>query len=174
MQLNTLKEALEMELADLYDAEQQLVQRLPAFVKAVSNSSLRSSLEHHLDETKNQVSRLEKAFELMGKRPRVETCDAMKGLLQEADAVLSASGDKTVKDAVLIGALQRVEHYEIAAYGTARTFADQLELDEVADLLEETLDEESSADDKLTELAQGGFFSEGVNAQAGRTSPPQW
>jgi ferritin-like metal-binding protein YciE len=172
MQLNTLKEALEMELADLYDAEQQLVQWLPKLAQSASNPTLRSVMEDHVEETKNQITRLEKAFELMGRRPKAETCDAMKGLLREADAVVSTSGDKAVKDAVLIGALQRVEHYEIAAYGTARTFADRLELDDVSELLEETLDEESSADERLSELAEGGFFSEGVNAQAGRTSPP--
>lgn len=166
MQLNTLTEALHSELADLYDAEQQLVNKLPTVVQAVDNASLRTAIEEHLKETREQVSRLEQIFKIIGRRPEPDQCDAMRGLLQEADEVISASGNKQVKDAVIIGALQRVEHYEIAGYGTARAFADQLDMDDVADLLQESLDEESSADRKLTSLAEGGLFSTGVNTNA--------
>ena len=166
MQLNTLTEALHSELADLYDAEQQLVNKLPEVAQAVENSSLRSAIEEHLKETRDQVGRLEQIFKIIGRRPEPDQCDAMRGLLEEADEVISASGNKQVKDAVIIGALQRVEHYEIAGYGTARAFADQLDLDDVADLLQESLDEESSADRKLTSLAEGGLFSTGVNTNA--------
>lgn len=166
MKLNTLTEALHSELADLYDAEQQLVSKLPHFIKAVDNSSLRSAIEGHLEETRNQVARLEQIFEIIGRRPESDQCEAMQGLLEEAEEVIAASGDRQVKDAVLIGAMQRVEHYEIAGYGTARAFAEQLDMDDVADLLQESLDEESSADRKLTTLAEGGLFSSGVNTQA--------
>jgi ferritin-like metal-binding protein YciE len=127
---------------------------------------LRSAIEEHLKETREQVTRLDRIFEIVGRKPARDECQAMQGLLEEADEVISASGDRQVKDAVLIGALQRVEHYEIAGYGTARAFAEQLDLDDVADLLQESLDEESAADSKLTTLAEGGLFSSGVNTQA--------
>lgn len=166
MKLNTLTEALHSELADLYDAEQQLVNKIPKVAQAVDNSSLRSAIEEHLKETRDQVARLEQVFKIIGRRPEPDQCEAMQGLLEEAEEVLSASGNRQVKDAVIIGALQRIEHYEIAAYGTARAFADQLDMDDVADLLQESLDEESSADRKLTSLAEGGLFSTGVNTNA--------
>ncbi|MEY4668358.1 MAG: protein yciF [Pseudomonadota bacterium] len=169
MQLNTLTEALCSELADLYDAEQQLASKLPQVAQAVENSSLRSAIEDHLEETRNQVARLEQIFDMIGRKPERDRCEAMQGLLEEADEVIAASGDKQVKDAVLIGALQRVEHYEIAGYGTARAFAEQLDLDDVADLLQESLDEESSTDRKLTALAVGGLFSSGVNTRASQS-----
>jgi ferritin-like metal-binding protein YciE len=168
MKLNTLTEALYSELADLYDAEQQLVSQLPKIVQAVQNSAVRKAVEEHLKETRTQVARLERIFEMVGRRPEPDECQAMQGLLEEAEEVIAASGDRQVKDAVLIGALQRVEHYAIAGYGTARAFAQRLDLDDVADLLQESLDEESSADSKLTKLAEGGLFTTGVNTQAGR------
>ncbi len=166
LQLSTLTEALCSELADLYDAEQQLVSKLPRVAQAADNASLRSAVEEHLEETRNQVARLEQVFQMMGRKAVRDECEAMRGLLEEAEEVIAASGDRQVKDAVLIGALQRVEHYEIAGYGTARAFAEQLDLDDVADLLQESLDEESSADRKLTALAEGGLFSSGVNTRA--------
>ncbi len=166
MKLTTLTEALHTELADLYDAEQQLISKLPQVAQAVDNASLRTAIDEHLQETREQVGRLEKIFKILGRRPEPDQCDAMRGLLEEADEVLSASGNKEVKDAVIIGALQRIEHYEIAGYGTARAFADQLDMDEVADLLQESLDEESSTDRKLTSLAEGGLFTTGVNTNA--------
>lgn len=168
MKLNTLTEALHSELADIYDAEQQLVNQLPKIAQAVQSSALKNAIEEHLKETRDQVIRLERVFEMVGRRPERDECQAMQGLLEEAEEVISASGDRQVKDAVLIGALQRVEHYEIAAYGTARAFAQQLDMDDVADLLQESLDEESSADSKLTTLAEGGLFTTGVNSQANR------
>lgn len=166
MQLNTLNEALQSELADLFDAEQQLLTNLPKVAQAVENSSLKTAIEEHLEETRAQVARLERIFKILGRRPEPDQCEAMKGLLEEADEVISASGNKQVKDAVIIGALQRMEHYEIAGYGTARAFADQLDMEDVADLLQESLDEESSSDRKLTSLAEGGLFSTGLNTNA--------
>jgi ferritin-like metal-binding protein YciE len=173
LKLNTLTEAFHSELADIYDAEQQLVNQLPKIAQAVQNSSLRIAIERHLKETRDQVVRLERVFEMVGRKPERDECQAMQGLLEEAEEVISASGDRQVKDAVLIGALQRVEHYEIAAYGTARAFAQQLDMDDVADLLQESLDEESSADSKLTTLAEGGLFTTGVNSQANRAGEPR-
>lgn len=173
LQLSTLTEALFSELADLYDAEQQLVHALPKIAQSVDNASLRDRIEDHLEETKNQVARLEQVFQMMGRKPERDQCEAMQGLLEEADEVIGASGDRQVRDAVLIGALQRVEHYEIAGYGTARAFAEQLDLDDVADLLQETLDEESLTDRKLTTLAEGGLFSSGVNTQASHAGGPR-
>jgi len=167
-----LNEALEIELADLYDAEQQLLQKLPSLAGSVTNQSLRTAIETHIKETRNQVERLKKVFELIGGQPQSDHCEAMAGLLQEAEDVVASSGDRQVKDAVLIGAVQRVEHYEIAGYGTARAFAEQLGLDDVADLLQETLDEEAAADKKLTSLATGGLFAGGVNTQARQAGHP--
>jgi len=168
IKLNTLTEALYSEIADLYDAEQQLVSRLPKIAQAVQSSAVRNAIEEHLKETHDQVMRLEKIFEMVGCRPERDECQAMQGLLAGAEEVIAASGDRQVKDAVLIGALQRIEHYEMAGYGTARAFAQRLDLDDVADLLQESLEEESAVDNKLTKLAEGGLFTTGVNTRAGR------
>lgn len=165
-QLSTLNEALESQLNDIYDAEKQLVQKLPQVAQAVSNPSVRKAIENHLEETRQQINRLDQVFNLLDSTPQTKTCAAMRGILQEADEVLSSAGNQKVKDAVIVGALQRVEHYEIAAYGTVCAFADELDLDDVADLLEETLEEEKDADKKLTGLAEGGIFRESVNAEA--------
>lgn len=166
MKLDTLRCALECELADIYSAEQQLVTSLPKMISAVSNQSLRVAIQDHLSETREQVARLEEIFQILGRRPTPETCKAMEGLLKEAEGVIAATGDPDVKDAVLIGCAQRVEHYEMAAYGVARTFAEHLGLDSVVSLLQLTLDEEGAADKKLTAIAQGGLFTEGVNDKA--------
>jgi ferritin-like metal-binding protein YciE len=165
-QLNTLNEALESQLNDIYDAEKQLVQKLPQVAQAVSSASVRKAIENHLAETRQQINRLEQVFDLLDSSPQTKTCTAMRGILQEADEVLSSTGNQKVKDAVIIGALQRVEHYEIAAYGTVCAFADELDLDDVANLLEETLEEEKDADKELTRLAEGGIFRESINAEA--------
>jgi ferritin-like metal-binding protein YciE len=130
--------------------------------------ALRNSVEEHLKEIRNQVARLERVFDIVGRRPGRAEFQAMQALLEELEEAMVASGDRQVKDAVLIGALQRIEHYEMAGYGTARAFASQLDMDDVADLLQESLDEESSADSKLTALAEGGLFTTGVNTQTSR------
>ena len=122
---------------------------------AASNPKLRKAFQHHLQETERHVSRLEKAFSALGQSPATKTCDAMKGLIAEGDEIISASGDADVRDAALIAAAQRVEHYEISAYGSARTFAQQVGQSSVASLLEQTLDEEYAADATLNEIAQG-------------------
>lgn len=150
----TLNDLLVEELKDLYSAENQLIKALPKMAKAASNEELKAGFEEHLEQTKNHVSRLERVFELLGASPKGKKCQAMEGLIAEASEKLELEADSAAKDAALIGAAQKVEHYEIAGYGTVRTWAEVVGEDEVAKLLEETLDEESETDERLTELAE--------------------
>jgi len=166
MQLQSLQDVFTHELQDLYDAENQLLQALPKMAQAASNQELREAFEHHLDETRDHAQRLEEIFGQLGISGSGETCEAMRGLVKEGEKTIAMDGDPTAKDAALIAAAQRVEHYEIAAYGTARTLADKLGLDDISGLLNETLDEESDADSKLTKIATGGMFGKGVNDRA--------
>ena len=168
MQLQSLNDVLTHELQDLYDAEQQLVQALPKMAQAASNQELREAFENHLRETQDHVRRLEDIFGQLGISGSGETCEGMQGLIKEGEKTISTQGDSTAKDAALIAAAQRVEHYEIAAYGTARTLADELDLDEAQDLLDQTLDEEANADKLLTKIATGGMLRSGINEQARR------
>jgi len=154
LKLNSFDDLFVEQLEDLYDAEQQLVKALPKMADAAHNSELKSAFQQHLRETENQVARLEQAFKILGKSARAKTCEAMKGLITEGDEVVTANGDPNVKDAALIAAAQRVEHYEIAGYGSARTFAQRLGRQDVARLLQQTLDEEGATDKKLTTLAE--------------------
>lgn len=142
------------QIKDLYDAEQRLCETLPDMAEAASSPALRAAFNQHLNETKGQVRRLEQVFNLLDIEPERETCDAMKGLISEGKSVIDAKGDDAVRDAALIAAAQRVEHYEIAGYGSARAFARQLGLEQAATLLQQTLDEESAADEKLTQIAE--------------------
>jgi ferritin-like metal-binding protein YciE len=160
-QLNSFDALFLDQLQDLYDAEQRLVQALPKMAAAAHDQSLRSAIQQHLRQTENHVTRLERAFQAVGSSARAKTCEAMKGLIAEGQEAIDAQGDPNVKDAALIAAAQRVEHYEIAAYGTARTFARRLGKPDAARLLEETLNEEKAADQKLTQLAESG-----INRQA--------
>jgi len=162
-EFNNLDDLLCDQLADLYDAEQQIIEALPKMAKAADSPELKQAFEQHLRETHNQVNRLERVFEILGKEAKGKSCDAMNGLISEGDDVISAKGDPEVKDAALIAAAQRVEHYEMAGYGTARTFAHYLGQDEVARLLQETLDEEGATDHRLTDLAE-----QFINAKAAR------
>ena len=164
MTLDNLENVLILQLEDLASAEDQLIEALPKMAEAASNPELRNAIELHLGETKRQRTRLDEAFRLMGKQPQVETCDAMKGLITEGEEIIGLDGDPDVKDAALIAAAQRVEHYEIAGYGCARTFARRLGLTPVAALLQETLDEEANADKILTHIAESI-----VNAEAARS-----
>ena len=165
MELQTLHDLFEHELADLYDAETQLVTALPKMAQAASNDELRQAFEHHLQETRDHVGRLEEIRGQIGSSMS-EHCDGMRGLIKEGAEIVSAGGEPNVKDAALIAAAQRVEHYEIAAYGTARTLADELNLGDAKDLLDQTLDEESNADKLLTKIATGGMLKTGINEQA--------
>ncbi|MGC1480835.1 MAG: ferritin-like domain-containing protein [Chthoniobacterales bacterium] len=166
MQLNTLHDLLYAEINDLYDAERRISELLPKMQGAATHPDLKQAFANHLDETLEQRRRLDEVYAKLGKSYDGETCEATQGLVKEAQAVIDASGDPAVRDAALISAAQRVEHYEIAGYGTARTLARQLELLDVADLLQKTLDEEYEADGKLDTLAEGGLFSSGINAEA--------
>jgi ferritin-like metal-binding protein YciE len=145
------------QLQDLYDAEKRLTSALPKMAEAAHNNSLRIAFQQHLRETQNQVTRLERAFQLLGQSAEAKTCEAMKGLITEGQEAIDARGDPDVKDAALIAAAQRVEHYEIAGYGTARTFAQRLGKADVARLLQETLQEEEATDKKLTQLAESSI-----------------
>jgi len=167
MQLQSLQDLFEHEIADLYDAETQLVTALPKLAQAASNDELRGAFEQHLGETRDHVRRLDEIRGQIGSSI-TEQCDGMRGLIKEGEEVVSGGGDPNVKDAALISAAQRVEHYEIAAYGTARTLADELDLDDAKDLLDQTLDEEGSADKLLTKIATGGLLKTGINEQARR------
>jgi ferritin-like metal-binding protein YciE len=170
LQLGSLRDVLQEELADLYDAEKQLVNALPKVASAAAKPELREAIQNHLGETRGHVQRLEQIFDQLGMGRPSEHCDGMEGLIEEGEEIISARGDASAKDAALIGAAQRVEHYEIAAYGTARTLADELGFDDARDLLNQTLDEESNADSLLTRIATGGMFGRGVNVEAAETS----
>lgn len=148
-----LKELYIDELRDLYSAENQLIKALPKMAKASSSDELRQGFTDHLEQTKGHVQRLEQIFEDLGESPKGKKCAGMEGLVEEGSEVIEEDFEDGVKDAALIGAAQRVEHYEIAAYGTVRTFAETLGETEHVSLLNETLEEEKETDKKLTELA---------------------
>ena len=166
MQLGSINDVFTHELQDLQSAETQLLDALPKMAQAASSDELRQAFEQHLEETRGHVDRLDEILAQTGVSAGTEKCKGMAGLIAEGDEVVSAQGDPTVKDAALISAAQRVEHYEIAAYGTARTLADELGMDEAKDLLDQTLDEESQADKLLTKIATGGMLRTGINQQA--------
>ncbi len=154
MKLNTLEDLLHHELKDLYSAEKQLIKALPRMAKAADNAELRKGFEAHLEQTRGQVTRLEQIAEGLGKSLGGHRCKAMEGLIEEGAELISEEANEDVRDAGLIGAAQRVEHYEIAGYGTARSLATRLGLADAASLLQLTLDEERETDEKLTELAR--------------------
>ena len=166
MQLNSLKDLYVEQLRDLYSAETQLVGALPKMAQAASSADLKKAFQQHLDETRTQKQRLEQIFSEIGTSPEGETCKAMEGLIKEGEQVIQANGDPKVKDAALIAAAQRVEHYEMAGYGTVRTYANELGFSNAKSLLQRTLDEEGNADKKLNALAEGGVFSSGINEKA--------
>lgn len=155
VEFNNLEDLFVHEIEDLYDTEKRLTKALPKMAEAAHDAELKQAFHRHLKETEGQVSRLERIFESLGRTANRETCDAMKGLIKEGEEMISAKGDDSVCDAALIAAAQRVEHYEMAGYGTARTFAQRLGFHEAARLLQETLDEEKQADSTLTRIAEG-------------------
>jgi ferritin-like metal-binding protein YciE len=157
MSADNLREALVEEIRDLYNAEKQLVKALPKMAKGAESDELRDAFEQHLQETEGQVSRLERVFELLDEKPRGKHCAGMAGIIEEGSEKLHEDMEGSVLDASLIGAAQKVEHYEICAYGTAIAWAEALGLSEVVDVLNESLEEEKSADEKLTALAESGI-----------------
>ncbi len=161
---NGLRDLYLDELRDLHNAENQLVKALPKMAKASSSDELREGFEQHLEQTKEHVERLEQIFEAMDESPKGKKCAGMEGLVKEGSEVMEEDFDGAVMDAALIGAAQRVEHYEIAAYGTVIAFANQLGESEHASLLKDTLEEEKETDQKLTSLSQD------INSQASSES----
>jgi ferritin-like metal-binding protein YciE len=154
MKINSLQDLYVEQLRDLYDAESQLIKALPKMAEAANSDDLRQSFEDHLEQTRGHVQRLETIFAKLGEKPKGEKCKGMEGLVKEGSEVLDEDMDENVKDAAIIADAQRVEHYEIAGYGTVRTFANLLGDREAAALLEQTLEEEKETDQQLTELAE--------------------
>ena len=154
---NNLREALVDEIRDLYNAEKQLTKALPKLAKASTNDELRTAFEEHLEETQGQISRLERVFELLDEKPRGKHCAGMAGIIEEGNEKLEEDMEDAVMDACIIKSAQSAEHYEIGSYGTAIAWAEALELTEVAQILEETLEEEKAADAKLSALAESGI-----------------
>lgn len=157
MKMESLRELFIEELKDLYSAETQLVKTLPKIIAAATHEELKEAVSDHLEETKHQVERLEQIFEQMEVKIGRKKCRGMEGLLTEGAEMLEADGDDSVRDAGIIAAAQRVEHYEIAAYGCARTYAELLGLQDIAQLLNSSLDEEAAADQRLTEIAESAI-----------------
>ncbi|MFP4107094.1 MAG: ferritin-like domain-containing protein [Phycisphaerae bacterium] len=150
--LDNMQELLVEELKDLYDVENRIIDSLPKMEEAATNPNLKEAFRKHKQQSQWQKERLERCFQSLGIDPDRSTCDGIKGILEEGETVLKAKGDPRVKDAALIASAQRVEHYEMAAYGAARTFARNTNHDDVAELLQQTLDEEGNTDHELTEL----------------------
>jgi ferritin-like metal-binding protein YciE len=165
-QLNTLQDLFIDQISDLLSAENQLVGALPKVVQAAQDRDLAEAIEGHLAETRMQVDRLKKIFQGMGIQPQATTCQAMKGLIQETEETLELGGRPQVINAAIIACAQRVEHYEIAAYGCAREYADLLDLDDAKELLKETIKEEAGANEKLNKL------SKRINDEAREVSEP--
>ena len=155
MSLNTLEKLYIEELRDLYNAENQLLKALPKMAKGASSPELKDAFEKHLEQTKGHVQRLEELFEQRDESPKGKTCKAMKGLVEEGSEILKEEGEDSVLDAGMIVAAQKVEHYEIASYGSVRTFANLLGKDEEAKVLQSTLDEEAETNEILNQLAEG-------------------
>lgn len=162
MKLNTLHDLFVHEIKDLHSAENQLVKALPKMAKAATNADLKSGFEEHLEETKGHVERLEQIAEAYEFKLGGHKCKAMEGLIAEGAELIGEEAEEHVRDAGLIGAAQRVEHYEIAGYGTARALARTLGYDDAVELLSETLEEEKTTDERLTEIAEGAVNVEAV------------
>ena len=166
MKESRFEDLYRQELQDIYDAEKQIVQALPRLIAAASTAELASAFEEHLQQTREQVRRLERVFEMMEEQPANKTCEGMQGLLKEGEKLISAMEKSPVLDAGLIAAAQKVEHYEISAYGTLRTMAEMLGQPDAAALLNETLDEEKTTDDNLTEIAESVLSGEAMADEA--------
>jgi ferritin-like metal-binding protein YciE len=165
MHLQDLQDLYVEELRDLYNAEKQLVKALPKMAKKAAHDELKQAFTDHLEETKGHVERLEQIFDKLGKRAGGKTCKAMQGIVEEGKEVMEEDAEPEVMDAALIAAGQRAEHYEIAAYGTVRTYAKLLGDQQAAELLQSTLDEEGAADKKLTKLAETSINIEAQQTQ---------
>jgi ferritin-like metal-binding protein YciE len=168
MQLDSIQDVFADQLGDLRSAETQLLDALPKMADAATDAGLKEAFRHHLEQTRVHVRRLDDIIGSVPVSVPDEPCEAMKGLIAEGEEIVNAGGRGSVKDVALIAAAQRVEHYEIAAYGTARALAKELDLATAAGLLDDTLDEESDADKLLTKIAAGGLMTSGLNEAANR------
>jgi ferritin-like metal-binding protein YciE len=175
VKINSLRQLYIEQLRDLYDAENQLVKALPKMAENSNSDELREGFEEHLEQTRGHVERLEQIFEGLGEKPKGEKCKGMEGLVKEGSEILDEDMEEETKDAAIIGAAQKVEHYDISGYGTARTYANLLGEREAAELLEQTLEEEKETDAKLTELAEDinvqAAEGEGAEEEAGESQP---
>jgi ferritin-like metal-binding protein YciE len=161
MKPNSLRELYVEQLKDLYDAEHQIIKALPKMIEAAQAAELRDALNEHLDATKEQANRIEQIFKNLGERQRTEKCKGMQGIIEEGDKLIKEIENEDVRDAAIIASAQRVEHYEIAGYGTARTYAELLDEQDARGLLQQTLNEEEEADQVLTDLA-GNINTEAI------------
>ncbi len=161
--MESVHELLIEQMRDLYDAEKQLVKALPKLAKTASNEQLKEAFQEHMEQTRGHVQRLEQAFELLDQKAKSKPCEAMKGLVEEGKDTMEEDLGDALMDSAIIGAAQKVEHYEIAGYGTLKSWARSLGLDEVAELLEATLAEEKQADQKLTEVARDILIEAGAS-----------
>jgi ferritin-like metal-binding protein YciE len=168
MPAENLHDLLVEQLKDLYSAETQLTKALPRMAKKAQDIELRTAFQKHLNETEQHVARIEQVCELLGAKPRGKKCVGMEGLIEEGKEEMEEISDRDVLDAAMIGAAQKVEHYEIAAYGTARTHARRLGYAEAANILQQTLEEEAAADEKLTRIAESGVNAEAVQGSTMR------
>ena len=162
MKLESLRDLMIEQLQDLFDAENRITKALPKMMKAASSSELKAAFEKHLKETEGQVTRLEQVFKHLGERAKKKTCRAMQGLIEEGEETIKEDADAEVKDAALIAAAQRVEHYEMAGYGTVRAYAKLLKESAVVELLEQTYAEEKATDESLSKLAESTINVEAV------------
>jgi ferritin-like metal-binding protein YciE len=174
--MENLRELLIEELKDLYSAEKQIVKALPKIIRGAASDELKAAITEHLEATKGQVTRLEEVFGYLEQKPKAKHCKGMEGLLAEGAECLDEESKGTLRDLQLIGAAQRVEHYEVAAYGTAKAMAERLGLSQAVDLLGETMEEEEEADKKLTEVAEA-LYGEVETGEAEETeeeaAPPR-
>jgi ferritin-like metal-binding protein YciE len=154
--LGSMEELLKEELQDMYDMESVIIDALPRMEKAVNSEELKQAFHQHLDTTKQQKTRLDKIFRMMNMSPEISRCDGIRGIISEGEVLINAKGKLSVKDAALVAAAQRVEHYEMAAYGCARSFAQHLGLSDIADILQQTLTEVGGTDHRLTRIAETG------------------
>jgi ferritin-like metal-binding protein YciE len=160
MALHTLKDLLVHELRDLYDAEKQLLRALPPMAQRARSEELRVALEEHCDLTRKHIARLDRVFAKLGTSPEGSSCNGMKGLIKEAEKLFQEDAEDSIRDAGLIVAAQKIEHYEISAYASVKTFADALGMDELAWILTETLEDEREADQRLSTLADAAIHAE--------------
>ncbi len=165
--LDSMDDLFVHELEDLYSCENQLIDALPKMEDAASSPELKQAFHQHLETTRRQRDRLDRVFRDIGREPEAETCEGVKGIIAEGEEIMAVDGDRDVKDAALLACAQRVEHYEIAGYGTVRNFAERLGRGDIAQALQQTLDEESAADESLTRLAEAA-----INRNASRHREP--